>query len=128
MRQAARIFLVPLFAWLLAAQSIALPLVRAKTVEALGADSAIHVLCSASLPVPGDGERDGDQRQVHDFSCCTLACPVALAQPAPVAAAPVVFPPVPVARPVLYFTMPQGRAPPASTTRPLQPRAPPALA
>jgi len=127
-RQAARGFLVPLFVWMLAAQSVALPLVRAQTVQALGTDTAIHVLCSASLPLPGDGERDGGPRQVHDFSCCTLACASPLAQPAPVAGAPVVFLPAPAIRPAAYFVLQQGRAPPVPATRPLQPRAPPAIA
>lgn len=124
-QQAVRMIFAPVFAYLLVVQSVLLPVARAKAVELAGQDAALSIICSTTLPVPGEDGSDPTKKHVHDFGCCTLAARLML--DAPVAILSVV---IPVARPeiapyVADYTLPQGRAPPAITATPSQSRAPP---
>lgn len=127
-RSLARSIFVPLFAWLLIAQTILLPLARAEAAVRAGGDAALSILCSSTLPEIGETGDDRGARQVHDFGCCTLGgrldldLPVAVLQPPPA---------LPRAEPVVAtptYWLPQGRAPPDITASPRAARAPPSLA
>jgi hypothetical protein len=124
-RLAARMFFVPLFAWLLVAQAILLPLAKAQAASLAGTDSALAILCSHALPLPGDAQDDGAAKKVHDFGCCTLAGRLDLDQPLATLTAPLpLIAPAQLVQRVAY-ALPQGRAPPAITATPSQARAPP---
>lgn len=124
-RLAARMFFVPLFAWLLVAQSILLPLAKAQAAERAGISGVLAILCSPTLPVPGDTGDDAAVRQVHDFGSCTLAGRLDLDLPVASLAAPVaLLVPVPPEQQAAY-TRPPSRAPPAITATPASARAPP---
>lgn len=124
-RLAARMFFVPLFAWLLVAQSVLLPLAKAHAAARSGADSALAVLCASTLPAPAESGDDAPPRMVQDCGCCTLASRLDLDTPVATLTAPLprVAPAV-VAQPLAY-TLPQSRAPPAITATPASARAPP---
>lgn len=118
-------FFVPIFAWLLVAQSILLPLAKANAAARAGADSALAILCAPNLPVPGESGQDLPPRQVHDCGGCTLASRLDLDTPVATLAAPVpLVAPVTAEQHVTYL-LPQGRAPPAITATPASARAPP---
>lgn len=118
---------VPVLAWLLVAQTMLLPLARAHAAQAFGVDSALAVVCSASLPIPGVAGEDNGNRKVHDFGCCTLQSRINMDLPVALPAAP-----APVVRilgvsSAVVYALPQGRAPPDITATPRAARAPPAL-
>lgn len=114
-----------MFAYLLLAQSVLVPIARAKAAELAGHDAALSIICSSNLSVQGEDGAPSDKKQVHDFGCCTLAARIMLDVPAllPVLFAPVVEPVLVAHR--IAFALPQGRAPPAITSTPSQSRAPP---
>jgi DUF2946 family protein len=121
-RRAARVFFIPLFAQLLIVQSMLLPLARAQAAQVAGTDAALGIICSSTLPHPA-GEDGGSAERVYDLGCCLLCDRFVLKAPSLVATRePVFAPPVLVLR---AFVLPQGRAPPAITATPRQPRAPP---
>jgi hypothetical protein len=124
-RKAVRTFFVPLFAWVLVAQAIMLPLARAGAVERAGQDAALAIICAPTLPIPGETGEDSGHRQVHDLGCCTLNARHDPTPPLAVAA-----PPLPLSAPArvatrIAYALPQGRAPPAITAQPRSARAPP---
>lgn len=125
LRLAARMFFVPLFAWLLVAQSILLPVAKAQAAALAGGDSALTILCSSTLSLPGDASDDPAPKKVHDFGCCTLAGRIDLDLPVAVLSAPLpLIEPAQAEQHVAYL-LPQGRAPPATTATPSAARAPP---
>lgn len=121
---AARNFFVPVFAWLLVAQSVLLPLAKAHAAFARG-DNALAILCSSTLPVSGDPGDDLPPKKVHDCSCCTLAGRLDLDSPVATLVAPPPLVTPAVAEQRVAYVLPQGRAPPAITATPASARAPP---
>lgn len=128
---AARTFFVPLLAYFLAAQTVLMPLSRAKAYELAGLDPAYGVLCltqetgSTHSPTEMEGEKEDTSNHPHELGCClpggryVLDAPVlhvSLFEP--------VLEDIRFGQPVLYI-LPQGRAPPAITATPAQARAPP---
>lgn len=124
-RLAARVFLVPVFAWLLAAQSILLPLAKAQAVTLAGGDAALSILCSSTLPTSGGEGDDTEPRKVHDFGCCTLAGRLDIDLPVATLVAPMLLDAPAALVQNADYVQPQGRAPPAITATPSAPRAPP---
>jgi hypothetical protein len=127
-RLLARSFFVPLFAWLLIAQSVLLPLVRAEAAVRAGGDSSLAILCSSSLPLAGEAGDERGARQVHDFGCCTLGGRLDLDVPVAVLQLPLRVPEIVPSFSAVTYWLPQGRAPPDITAHPRSARAPPFLA
>lgn len=120
-------FFVPVFAWLLAAQAVLLPLAKAHAAQTMGTSGALAVFCSSVLPVQGDEPQDSAAKQVHDFGCCTLASRLDLSTPVAVPSAPEPLVLVERVATRLHHAQAQSRAPPEITATPLAARAPPAL-
>jgi hypothetical protein len=119
-------FFVPVFAWLLVAQSVLLPRAKAHAAERAGVSGVLAVLCSPTLPVASETGDELPPKMVQDCGCCTLATRFDL--DTPVAA---LVTPLPLVNPALAgqpiaYVLPQGRAPPAITATPASARAPPA--
>lgn len=127
-RLAARTLFVPIFVWILVAQSLLLPLAKARAIEAAGTDAALAIICTSTWPQPsGDEGGTGGGERIHDLGCCLLCgrfvldTPMLVSTRLPVVAAP-------ARQPILIaFERLQSRAPPATTATPSQSRAPPSF-
>lgn len=127
-KQAVRQVLLPLFAWLLVAQSVVLPLAKANAIELRGTDAALSILCARAFSVPAPGEDHSNEHHLHDQGCCTLCARAGLLPPLGLAAQLVSFEaPVRVPSLVAREGAPS-HGPPPIAQRTLQPRAPPILA
>lgn len=118
---------MPVFAWLLVAQSLLLPLAKVRAAEATGAGYALAVLCSTTLPHSGEGD-EPEGKRIHDLGCCLVCSRFVLDAPIAVLTR---FPAMPAPEQALHpapHALPQSRAPPAITATPLQSRAPPSFA
>jgi Protein of unknown function (DUF2946) len=122
---AARTFFVPFLAYFLAAQTILMPLSRAKASEAAGLDAAVGILCLTPDQGAGQNEDGSSNKHPHDLGCCLPGSRFVLDTPIVVLTGVVlVVEPARVVEKAEYI-LPQGRAPPAMTATPSQSRAPP---
>lgn len=126
-RIAARMFFVPIFVWMLVAQSLLLPLARARAAVVTGSDAALAILCSSTLPNPAGDDGGESGRGIHDLGCCLLCGRFVVDAPMlALTRLPAVL--EPVRQPVrIAFERPQSRAPPAITATPSRSRAPPSF-
>jgi hypothetical protein len=122
---ATRAFFAPLLAYFLAAQTILMPLARAKANEAAGIDAALGILC-LTLDQTSDHDEGGQpKKHGHDLGCCLPGLRFAMDAPVAIIASVVdIVEPEAIITPVV-FGQPQSRAPPATTATPSQSRAPP---
>lgn len=124
-RLATRAFFAPLLAYFLAAQTILMPLARAKANEAAGIDAALGILCLTLDQTSGHDEGGTPKKHGHDLGCCLPGLRFALDTPVAILSGVIdIVEPTTLVIPVV-FGQQQSRAPPATTATPSQSRAPP---